>query len=239
MLGHHCKEDRSGPRTAASFVLLAAVCFPAHAQRFEFGAIPALHLPMASDAGAYRMEAEPPQDPPTVAPIRYKATFMPQGSESIKALTTKVIPGVGVLLVSICDRSGAGQQLHIGHIQEVAAEKGISLLDKRVGVYLVERTVQKNWRKITIDILRHSAMIGASLTVPGVIAANTAVQTGLVYFGIVGERVSSGLRERLPDLKWTDAILDGDLRVPANSCSSGLVLWRYSPHMTVAVAEVR
>ena len=201
--------------------------------------MPALHLPMASDAGAYRMEAEPQAIVIETTPVRYKATFMPQGSESIKALTTKVIPGIGVLLVSVCDKSGAGQSIHVGHIQEVAAEKGIALLDKRVGVYLVERTVQRNWKKITIDVLRAVASVGAVVTVPGVVAANVAIQSGFVYGTIVGERVSSGLRERLPDLKWTDAILDGDLRVPANSCSSGLVLWRFNPAMTVAVAEVR
>lgn len=170
---------------------------------------------------------------------RYRVTFMPQGAQALEAMTTKRIPGVGILLVSVCDSTGLGQQLHVGHLQSVAAEKGISLLDKRVGTYLVERIVQRNWKKITVDILRHAALVGASLTVPGIVSASTAVQTGLVYFGIVGERLSSGLRERLPDLRWTDGILDGQMEVPPGGCARGLALWRFNPAMTVAVADVQ
>lgn len=233
-------------------LLLFALVLPLCGQRFEFGTMPVLHLPMASDAGAYRLEADDVlvedsvffnsgmfQDPPAVAPIRYKVTFMPQGAEALIAATGKKISGIGLIGVSVCDKQGVEHRLSTGHIKEAAAEKGISLLVNEVGVQLVNSTVKRNKWQVVGDVILGLVDLGAGVTVTGLVKASASWASGFVLGGQVGRRASSFIKERAPDTGWVLLLLKGPFIVPANDCFEGLMMWRYSPHMTVAVAEVR
>lgn len=172
-------------------------------------------------------------------PPLYEFSIVPQGAQTLIAATSKRLPSVALVKISIRTLDGKPMDLETTDLEILAAKHGISLLDKRLGVQLVESTVAKSKRKVIADIIKIGLGLGVMITVPGVVQASTAVQTGLVYGGYVAGEVSKAIKERIPSTLWASFLLDGQIVMSGKGKASGLMLATWVKGMGPVVLEGR
>jgi hypothetical protein len=147
-----------------------------------------------------------------------RVSMSPQGAEALKALTGKRVPGVQIVAVTTC--SDAAVAISGGALYQAAAGAGIATISARLAPAIIARSVDRNWKKITVDVIGAASGIAAGWAPAG-------AATALIAGHLVGDQVSGFLRPRIPDPSvLLTGLIDASARfdVDAGGCREGFML---------------
>ena len=168
-----------------------------------------------------------------------RASIAPQGAEALRALTGKRIKGVQVLSVTVC--SDVPASISGGMLYQAVARAGIAPISSKLAPAIIERTVDRNWRKIAIELIRSATLIGATLTSSGVITATKTVTNLLIVAHTAGDEVSGILQSRLPDATPLLSNLlasEATISLGAGGCHEALMLAVYSKSTKAQILQL-
>ena len=163
-------------------------------------------------------------------------SFAPQGSEVLKALVGRTIPGVAAVDVQVC--SGTQRRIPAGLVYQGAVSVGISPVSPLAMDALVTSELGRNRWRIAASALNIGTHTGTVLLASGVIAATSAWTTGFAVGAGLADTISDRLRARIPSFEWRKNLLEGDLDVPAGACANRLMFALYNKQLTPRMVDL-
>jgi|SRR6185295_11365174 len=115
---------------------------------------------------------------PVVSPS-VTVSFSGQGAEALRALTGKRIPGIQMVQGTVCSH-GTGS-VSVGAVIQEAHRQRFQTLLPSVGTAIVQRTVNLNWRNITMNVFRIATGTALMIFTGGTVTASAAVTSGVAY----------------------------------------------------------